>query len=78
MRLTRERSQELPERLISDVMSFSNENIFYVSILLFEHQLTKIIIITFFLKICLNKKINMAQYNFPVKLKMIVLLLLSQ
>jgi hypothetical protein len=78
MRLTRERSQELPERLISDVMSFSNENIFYVSILLFEHQLTKIIIISFFLKICLIKKINMTQYNFPVKLKMNVLLLLSQ
>jgi len=75
MRWTRERSQEVPERLISDVMSFSNENIFYVSILLFEHQLTKIIIITFFLKICLNKKINMTKYNFPVKLKMIVLLL---
>ena len=75
MRLTRERSQEVPERLISDVMSFSNENIFYVLILLFEHQLTKIIIITFFLKICLNKKINMTKYNFPVKLKMIVLLL---
>ena len=75
MRWTKARSQEVPERLISDVMSFSNENIFYVSILLFEHQLTKIIVSTFFLKTCLNKKINMAQYNFPVKLKMIVLLL---
>ena len=47
MRWTRERSQEVQGILISDVMSFSNENIFYVSILLFEHQLTKIIIITF-------------------------------
>jgi len=56
MRLTRERSQELPEGLISDVMSFSNENIFYVSILLFEHQLTKIIIITFSQKLVHIKK----------------------